>query len=218
MRVQAFAGRIVRLGVVWGAWIAMTVSAQAVTITSVMAPDVLTRPNNGRLFPFTILVSGNYGPLDLDPDNPPVLSAQYWDQDRFVLDVLDLDDEIDLEPKLNVPPAPPTAAAGTPWGPVSVDFNVGCVGGEVFGPSGRTGENPMDDGYFFFPDARSRSWGYNEVKCEGTAPTTGQMKNLGLLSNVPLEGPAIPEPSSFLLLGGGLLGLVGGRRRHTRTG
>jgi len=52
MRSSIFTRWLGRGALAFGAWGLLTMSAHAVTITSVMAPD-LTRPNNGRLFPFT---------------------------------------------------------------------------------------------------------------------------------------------------------------------
>jgi PEP-CTERM motif len=184
-------------------------TSKAFTITAVTAPN-LTRPSDGVLYPFNITVSGTYTAADLiiaGVKDTLSVTAEYWDQDRFIFDFLDPDDPIDLNGSLVIPLI--GAVVGAAWGPVTVAFEVGCkTSPEIFGPSGPTGENPMDDGYFKFTTGAGLtlvnygSWGYNTVTCNTAPPVP---------INPPTPYPGmkpIPEPSSLMLLGIGIFGLL----------
>ncbi|MHB1091425.1 PEP-CTERM sorting domain-containing protein [Thiobacillus sp.] len=201
-----------KISAMWPIWCLASIflvatPASAFFITGVSAPN-LTRPLDGILYPFSILVNGTYTRADLILGGPINVTAEYWDEDVF------LDDAIDLLGLLTVP-APGGAANGAPWGPVPVAFNVGCTtGGEVFGPSGNTGEGNMNDGYFRFTTGAGLtftnhgSWGYNTVQC--VANSTG--------TNPAPPHPAlisVPEPSSIALFAGGAAMLIVSRRRKS---
>lgn len=176
--------------------------SKAVTINGVFAPN-LARPNDGVTYPFRISVTGTYDRGDILLNAAQTITAEYWDQDRFVFDLLDPDDIIDTTTFV-LPRAPVGSAVGTPWGPVSLRYLVGCkTTPEVFGPLGSTGEDPMDDGYFFFVGATNRSWGYNRVDCTPSRGGPGESPPLALstLSDVPI---AISGPSSLSLFVAGL--------------
>ena len=183
----------------------------ALVITAVSAPN-LSRPNDGKVYSFDILVSGTFDGSDLKLGIPNV-TVEYWDEDFFVPHVL-FDDKIDLTGLL-APPGPATAV-GMPWGPVAVSLSVGCTqGSKVFGPAGGdTGENPMNDGYFKFYTGSSiassplGSWGYNTVQC--IADSTG--------SNPSPPYPtlqSVPEPATLELIAVGLAGLSFSRHRKS---
>lgn len=173
-------------------------SAQAFVITGVSAPD-LVRPNDGVLYPFTITISGVYDALDqLRPGVNIRFSGEYWDADVIA------DDPIDLTGTALIAGI---GLAGKPW-VTTMDFDVGCkVNPEVFGPSGATGEAPMDDGYFSFTDSlRTSKWGYNTVTCGASTAgsTTDKPRN------------RVPEPSVSALLGLAALSAVLLRPRRRR--
>lgn len=195
----------------------------AVTITSVSAPN-MTRALDGVAHPFTALVGGTYSALDIAFGAAIPLSAQYWDQDRFVFDFANPDDPIDTTATLTVPAPGPADVAGSAWGPVPVSFSVGCTPGQdVFGPSGNTGESDMDDGYFYFPGAVAKSWGYNRVLCLAGNNSNGAMIAMGLLSvdDIPPllpGGDEVPLPASVWLIGSGAIGLLVWARRRARMG
>lgn len=152
----------------------------ALKVTNVAGPN-LTRPSDNNFYPFTISVSGIYDLSDTgafaNANLTRSLKVSYYDEDfpfNF-FDILGIDDPIDLDKTLTVP-IDGTALIGTPWGPYSVEFRVGCTSsGKVFGPSGPTGEGPMVDGLFEFTGASNpdsnKYWGYNFVGCSGTLPS-----------------------------------------------
>ena len=130
---------------------------RAAAITSVIAEPNLFRPKDGNFYPFWIGVRGTYGGADI-PVPPAASAANYIDDDGLV------NDDIHLRAGALVIPAPPAGALGGDfWGTV-IRFEVGCTKrGEVFGPAGRTGENPMRDGFFRFPGYGD--YGHNAVEC-----------------------------------------------------
>lgn len=195
LRATIFAAALGGLAV----WFATPRPLVGATITGVTAPN-LTRPNNGLLFPFTINVMGTYNAVEAGAGGALMLDADYWDEDVFA------DDPIHKKPNGLITPAVPLgSAAGTPWA-ANVTFEVGCtVGGEVFGPTGPTGEGFMNDGYFHFADIGlfGVSWGYNTVTCD---------EPLGGGPNRAMQ--PVPEPQPLWAAFAGLLGLL---RRPSRT-
>ena len=194
--------------------LATPLPAFAVAITAVTAPNLL-RPRDGAVYLFNITVTGTFDGFDIMFGGGYTFGAQYWDADVFA------DDPIDLTGSLVVPPPLGSDVAGSTWGPVSVDFEVGCtVGGIVFGPSGSTGEGPvMDDGYFYFLlPLGAVSWGYNTVTC--VAPSLTPLPNPPPTPFNPTQPfpslSEVPEPSTLMLLGPvvGLLAVLRRRRKH----
>jgi hypothetical protein len=184
--------------------------SKAFVITSVNAPN-LQRPSDGILYPFNITVSGLYDRLDEVASgikDSHDAKAEYWDKDVF------FDDPIDLNGVLTIPLI--GARRGNPWGPVNVTFKVGCTtGSKVFDPSGNTGENPMDDGYFRFESYAGgfSEWGYNTVTCLST--TTPPVPINPPPPYPPLKN--IPEPTSTLsLLALGTLGAASTLKRQLK--
>jgi hypothetical protein len=159
----------------------------ALTITSVSSPN-LTLPKDDTLYSFVMVSSGTFT-SDFDP---PELDVWYYDEDIFV------DDPIDKSGKMSLGPV----IKGGNWGPINTIFQVGCrANGNVFGPASgtsSTGENPMDDGYFWFRTGELFSytnyglWGYNTVTCDSGAnppPTPPNPTNPPQNDWKPVPGP-----------------------------
>ena len=190
-------------------------SANAINVTGVSAPDLL-RPIDSLLYAFGVTVSGTYDAADILAGVARPITVDYWDDDLI------FDDAIDTTGAIAIMPAPGAAAAGIAW-LAPATLWVGCrprifLGPEVFGPSGGTGENPMNDGFFHLHSgaglfaANHGSWGYNTVTCSG-APGATTSRPMGLVDagrNCPVPGNPgvpcrVPEPWTALLVGTALL-------------
>ena len=190
-------------------------AANAITVTAVSAPDLL-RPIDSVLYAFGVTVFGTYDGGDIVAGVARPITVDYWDDDLI------FDDPIDTTGAIAFMPAPVGAVVGAAWF-APATLRVGCrpgtfFGAEVFGPSGGTGENPMNHGYFHLHSgaglmaANHGSWGYNTVTCTGAAGGTTP-RPMGLVDagrNCPVPGNPgvpcrVPEPWTALLVGTALL-------------
>ncbi|MBW7905624.1 MAG: hypothetical protein H3C42_08660, partial [Phycisphaerae bacterium] len=162
----------------------------AYVITNVMAPMVINRPNDNTHYRFDIQVSGEFDIWDdLTPGGTITVPVEYWDGDVLFDDVIHASMSFTVAVPVNAQP-------GTPWTVNVVGLlRCGCTTGtywcspEVFGPSGFTGENPCDDGYFYFPGANGRQlWGFNTIKCGAAGPTQGALMPMNPI------GPGVDSP------------------------
>lgn len=161
--------RLSSLCVLAGVWLGMSLPALAYRLVAVRGPGDLTRPKDGKLYPFVVVVTGKYTRKDFGKGPIPIKQAGYWEEDG---NVINFDDEIDIQPEGAVIPEPsPDTKRGDTW-TIQVTFQVGCTDeGEVFGPSGKTKEGKLKRGFFTFRQGRGiavedQKWGYNTVTCE----------------------------------------------------
>jgi hypothetical protein len=136
----------------------------AYRVSSVRVPNVLKLPRDGRLYPFTVFVEGEYSSKDFG-EGSLSLDAEFWDENEFGPSRTS-DRPLDKLPQGNSLPKPSSnTKKGDSWS-VELTFSVGCMpGGAVFGPSGKTDEKNVE-GFLTFGDNRERRWGTIYVSCE----------------------------------------------------
>jgi hypothetical protein len=156
------------IGVLTSVGLGVVSPVLAYRVKEVRGPDAVKLPRDGRLYPLTVIVEGEYSSNDFG-EGSLSLEAEFWDENEFGPNSK-TDREIDLMPQGNPIPKPSSNnKKGDSWS-VEVTFNVGCMpGGTVFGPSGKTDEKNVE-GFLTFSNSRERRWGRLHVSCEEDAP------------------------------------------------